>query len=89
MNYNVTQDAFIERTVEWINRVLLPMGAVDADTPLFASGLINSIRILELIAWTEREIGRTIVDRDVSMANFRTIRRIAEVFVLTTDGAPV
>ena len=44
---------FVVRTVEWINATLVPAGVtVDADTPLFSNGLINSIRVLQLIAWT-------------------------------------
>ncbi len=73
---------FVARTVAWINRTLAPDGAaVEADTPLFSGGRINSIRVLELIAWTEREIGREIPDALVRMDHFRTVRRIAEVFL--------
>lgn len=75
------RDAFVARTVDWINRTLVPAGvSVDADTPLFANGLINSIRILKLIAWTEHAIGRRVPDSAIRMDNFRTVRRIAEVF---------
>ena len=75
------REAFIARTVEWINRTLVPDGlTVDADTPLFASGFINSIRILKLIAWTEHATGRRIPDLSIRMDNFRTVRRIAAVF---------
>jgi acyl carrier protein len=77
-----THAGFVANTVDWINRALAPAGVVvTADTPLFAGGLINSIRVLELIAWTERAIGRQIIDREIRMDNFRTVRRIAEVFV--------
>ena len=84
------RDAFIARTVEWINRTLVPDDVtIDADTPLFASGLINSLRILKLIAWTERETGRRIADASVRMDNFRTVRRIAEVFCVENGGSDV
>jgi hypothetical protein len=47
------RDAFLAALLEWLNRKLAPSGVlIEADTPLFAGGLINSIRILELIAWT-------------------------------------
>jgi acyl carrier protein len=78
------RDAFVARTVEWINRTLVPADVtVDADTPLFASGLINSIRVLQLIAWTEHATGQRIADASIRMDNFRTVRRIAEVFCVT------
>ena len=73
---------FVTDMLEWLNRRLAPPGVtIDADTPLFRTGIITSIRILELIAWTERATGRTIVDRDIRMDNFQSVGRIAEVFV--------
>ena len=77
-----TRPGFIADMLEWLNRKLAPPGVtIDAETPLFRSGIINSIRILELIAWTERATGRTIPDREIRMDNFQTVGRIAEVFV--------
>ena len=77
-----TRPHFVSEMLEWLNRRLAPPGVViDADTPLFRTGIINSIRILELIAWTERATGRTIPDRDIRMDNFQSVGRIADVFV--------
>lgn len=74
--------AFVVRTVEWINRTLMPTGVtMDADTPLFANGLIDSIRILRLIAWTEHALGLRIPDSRIRMDYFRTVRTIADTFV--------
>jgi acyl carrier protein len=92
MSTPVDAEAFTMRTVDWINRTLVPEGvAVDADTPLFANGLINSIRILKLIAWTEHLTGRRIPDKAIRMDNFRTVRRITDVFCApeTAGGADV
>ena len=50
---------------------------VDDDTELFESGLIDSMRILQLIAWTERETGRRVQDQQIQMDNFHTPQRIA------------
>ena len=89
-----TSADFVTHTVDWINRALVPRDVtVTADTPLFATGIINSIRVLELIAWTERAIGHEIPDTSIRMDNFRTVRRIAEVFAtpssVTNGGAHV
>jgi acyl carrier protein len=79
---NDPRDDFVARTVAWINRTLAPRDVpIDATTPLFAHGVINSIRVLELIAWTERAIGREIPDGQIRMDNFQTVTRIAEVFL--------
>ena len=81
MSAPVDRDAFVARTVDWINRTLVPEGVtVDADTPLFANGLINSIRILKIIAWTEHLTARRIPDAGIRMDNFRTVSRLADVF---------
>ena len=72
---------FVARTVEWINRTLVPAGVtVDAYTPLFAGGLINSIRVLQLIAWTEHALAQRIPDARIRMDHFRTVRHIADTF---------
>ena len=84
---------FVARTVEWINRMLVPAGVtIDADTPLFANGLINSIRILQLIAWTEHALDLRIPDEQIRMDHFRTVQHIADTFAesrATPGGADV
>ena len=78
---------FVVRTVDWINHTLVPAGVtIDADTPLFANGLINSIRILPLIAWTEHALGIRIPDARIRMDYFRTVRQIASTFAAAPEG---
>jgi acyl carrier protein len=77
----MARESFTGQLVEWLNRRLAPPGVtIEAGTPLFVGGLIDSIRILELIAWTERETGRVIPDSMIRMDNFQSAERIAEVF---------
>lgn len=75
---------FAHDTAEWIARRFVPGVPVGPDTPLF-EGLIDSIRILELIAWTERELDRRIPDRMIRMDHFRTLRAVAETFIPEDD----
>jgi hypothetical protein len=83
-----SRDQFIRDMVAWINGRLAPPGVrVHAATPLFADRIINSIKILELIAWTERAIGRSIPDVQIRLDNFRSVERIAEVFVTEVRDA--
>jgi len=73
---------FIPAMVAWLNRSVTGPGVtIDPDTQLFEGGLIDSIRVLELIAWTEEAIGAVIPDSRIRMDNFRTVARIAEVFL--------
>ena len=83
------RDGFTSAMLSWLNARLAPAGVVIlADTPLFGRGLMDSIKVLELIAYTERAIGDLIPDSRIRMDNFRTVGRIAEVFVVeVTDAA--
>jgi acyl carrier protein len=83
--------AFVAHTVDWVNRTLLPPDvSIDADTPLFANGLIDSIRVLRLIAWTEHALDLRIPDSRIRMDYFRTVRTIANTFARSTgpEGDP-
>jgi len=87
MSASMKHATFVAETVEWINRTMLPQGvSIDADTPLFANGLIDSIRVLRLIAWTEHALGLLIPDSRIRMDYFRTVRTIADTFAGSTDA---
>ena len=53
---------------------------VQGDTPLFETGLVDSMAILELIAFVEEATGRTIHARQVHLKHFGTIDRICDAF---------
>lgn len=73
--------AFLRDLLAWLNRRFARDGmTIDADTPLFAGRLIDSLRILELIAFTEHTLGVRIPDSAIRMDNFATAERIAAVF---------
>ena len=79
--------AFLDALLAWLNRRFARDGVViAADTPLFAGRLIDSLRILELIAFTEHTLALRIPDSAVRMDNFATPARIAGVFT-TMSGA--
>jgi len=60
------REALEQGLVAWLNERFAPDGPlIHADTLLFSGGLLDSLRILELIAWTERAIGREIDDGDI------------------------
>ena len=81
------REIFIDRMVDWLNRRVAPDGVIiDADTRLFESGIIDSLGILRLIAWTEVAIGREIQDREVRMDRFGSVSDIATHF-LAGDGS--
>jgi acyl carrier protein len=53
---------------------------INENTYLFEEGLIDSLKILQLIAFLEIETGRTIPDREIVMEHFRTVSAMAARF---------
>ena len=77
----VDRATFLPDLLAWLNgRFALDRPPILADTALFAGGLIDSLRVLDLIAWTERAIGCEIPDAAIRVDNFATPARIAELF---------
>jgi acyl carrier protein len=73
---------FTRRMLAWLNDEVAPKEVrVCAETPLFSSRLLDSLRVLELIAFTEQFIGRAIPDSHIRMDNFQTVARIAAIFL--------
>ena len=56
------------------------VGPVDGDTALFETGLVDSMAILELIAFVEEATGRPIAARQVHLKHFGTVDRICDAF---------
>lgn len=68
-----------DRIVTFINASLLApdRARVAADTPLFENGVLDSMRVLDLIAFVEAETARPLPDSLIRLANFRTAASIA------------
>lgn len=81
------QRTFIAGMLDWLNEEIAPKGViVTAETQLFAGRLLDSLRVLELIAFTEQAIGSAIPDSQIRMDNFQTVSRIASVFLREREG---
>ena len=84
---NPSEDAL----VRFINEKLLAdkNGAVDALTPLFREGWIDSLKILQLIAFVEVLWGSDIPDSEIVMGRFQNVRAICEHFLSAKPEARV
>ena len=71
---------FINHTLPKLNRRGTAPPVVQANTPLFATGLLDSLSILHLLAFVEQHTGRAIPDHLVVMKNFHSAAAIAETF---------
>lgn len=89
----MTHEEFERRLLEFVRRVLLGSEhavAVNEDTALFEEGIVNSLRILDLIAFVEKETGSRVPDEAIRLVNFRSVRAIATAFGVsgTQDSDP-
>jgi acyl carrier protein len=78
---------FINEVLPTIDDRLSPPLNVDGGTPLFESGLIDSLAILHLMAFVERTTGKSIPPRMVVMKHFRTVDAICASFGPKEEGA--
>ncbi|MFA5337843.1 MAG: acyl carrier protein [Candidatus Omnitrophota bacterium] len=53
-------------------------GQLDYDTPLFESGIIDSMGFIKLLAFLEKDCGVSLDMSEITMENFRTINNICE-----------
>ena len=74
-----------EALLRFINEKLLAerKEKVDAFTPLFQEGWLDSLKILQLIAFLEIQRGADIPDREIVMDRFQNVRAICEHFLPT------
>ena len=80
---------FEQRLLGFIRETLLHCSVpVDEETYLFEDGLVDSLKILSVIAFVEQETGQAIDDRDIVMANFRSVRAIARRFGPADETRP-
>ena len=54
---------------------------VDRSTPLFETGIVDSLGIIDLLAFVEDSIGERIPLRKVDMRYFGSVERIVNTFV--------
>jgi acyl carrier protein len=68
--------------LRFIKETLLPDAGpgITSETYLFADGLVNSMRILDLVAFVEYTLEREIRDVDVTTERFRTVGDIVQSF---------
>lgn len=80
-----TREAFVRALIEFIEGPLLarhgarPMD-IDASTPLFETGIIDSLGIIDLLFFVEMATGKPVPMRQVDLRFFGTVDRISRAF---------
>jgi acyl carrier protein len=59
---------------------------LDDDTKLFSGGLIDSLTVMDLVGYVERQIGKRIPAADITLNNFDSIAQIV-AFARTLRGS--
>ena len=54
---------------------------INITTPLFKDRILDSMNILDLIAYIQKKIGRKLDDNEIVMNNFKDVKTIVEVFI--------
>jgi len=82
-----TREAFAAALIAFISGPLFarhgvacPSMDIDASTPLFETGIIDSLGIIDLLAFVETATGRPVPMRKVDMRFFGTVDRISRAF---------
>jgi acyl carrier protein len=82
-----TREAFNRALIEFITRLVRTrtnatdgVFEIDESTPLFETGLIDSLGVLELIAFVEERTRRAIPIHKVDLRFFRTVECISRNF---------
>ena len=71
---------FINAELPKLDRLGRAWNPVSADTPLFETGLLDSLSILHLIARVEDLTGRAVPDHLIVMKHFRTVEAMTAAF---------
>ncbi len=58
-----------------------------SEVPLLESGIIDSMGILDLVSYLERQFHITVGDEELVPENFRTTRAVAEFIATRQSGA--
>lgn len=76
----ITSDELAGEIVELINEELTldPSVVVEADTDLLETETVDSLGVVEIVAWLEERLETKVAPADVTFENFGTVRRMAD-----------
>jgi acyl carrier protein len=87
-----SREAFTRALIDFISGPLCARHArlsrpvnIDAFTPLFETGIVDSLGIIDLLAFVEAATGAPVPMRKIDMQYFGTVDRIARTFWKTPE----
>jgi methoxymalonate biosynthesis acyl carrier protein len=76
MPIDVTSDVTKDAVREFLGRYF-GAGRIADDENIFATGFVNSLFVMQLVTFVERDLGVTVEDEDLELANFSSVEAIA------------
>ncbi len=58
--------------------VAIEDGGIDGSTDLLLTGMVDSLGVVLIVEWIERNLGRTVDPADVVLENFQTVDAMME-----------
>lgn len=63
-----------------------PLSAIDKDRPFFEAGVLDSLSLLDFVAFVEKQFGVEVASRDIVPENFGTLRSVGEYVARRING---
>ncbi len=76
----MTKNEFKNALTKFVQGIVTSGVKIDSRSALFDDGLVDSIKILDLIAFLESELKIKIPDEKIVIQNFKTIDNIVNTF---------
>ena len=76
----ITENQFEEKLSAFVRELAPHSKTIKSTTKLFDDGIIDSLKILDLIAFVEVTLKIKVPDSKVVIENFRTIKDISDTF---------
>ena len=71
----------MKKLIEFIKNISKDKKVVlNPDTLLFKEKVLDSMNILDLLGFIEKQLGRRLKDEEIVMSNFESARKIEEIF---------
>ncbi|WUH98864.1 hypothetical protein OHR68_36035 [Spirillospora sp. NBC_00431] len=84
----MTEQQMLDEIEKWLRSQDSAITTLDLDTDLVETGLVTSLKIVELTFLIGRLTGRTIDLEGLRLEQFRTLRNISEGFLRHQENAP-
>lgn len=73
-----TTETTAQVLIEYLESATHALNAIQVDTDLLESGLLDSLQVMDLVCYLERRFSVAMKPADINAANLRNVRRLTE-----------